>query len=121
MAEESEPRTRRETVQRVQVGLIGLGAVLLVVGFANIVVKAVRQDATQPFTTTGDQPEVATAANGTAPGGADSEPLADLGVAPKSDQPADAVRPSVPDLEPDPRLSKPMDRDPKKSGTAPQR
>jgi hypothetical protein len=105
MAEQSDTPTRRETVQRVQIGLIGLGAVLLVVAFANIIVKTIRPDATQTLTASGQaQPDGTT--NGTT-----SEPLEDLGVTPKSDQPVGA---SVPDLEPDPRLSKPMDQDPKK-------
>ena len=110
MAEQSEPRTRRETMQRVQVGLIGLGAVLLVVAFANIVVKSIRPDGTQSVVVAGQAQTPNTQANGT-----DSEPLADLGVTPKSDQ--SSISPSVPDLEPDPRLRKPMDQDPKKAGT----
>ena len=114
MAEQSEPRTRRETMQRVQIGLVGLAAVLLVVAFANIVVKSIRPDTGQTVAVTGQSQSTPTQANGT-----DSEPLADLGVTPKSDQ--SAVGPSVPDLEPDPRLSKPMDQDPAKTGTAQQR
>lgn len=114
MAEQSEPRTRRETMQRVQVGLIGLGAVLLVVAFANIVAKTIRPDASQSMAVAGQSQSPATQANGT-----DSEPLADLGVTPKSDQ--SSVGPSVPDLEPDPRLRKPMDQDPNKTGTSQRR
>ena len=109
MAEQSESRTRRETVQRVQVGFIGLGAVLLVVAFANIVVKSIRPDGTQAAVVAGQSQTPNTQANGT-----DSEPLADLGVTPKSDQ---TMGPSVPDLEPDPRLRKPMDQNPKTAGT----
>jgi hypothetical protein len=105
MAEQSETPTRRETMQRVQIGLIGLGAVLLVVTFANVIVKTIRPDATQTLAT-GGQPAADAGTNGTT-----TEALEDLGVTPKSDQ---AVGPSVPDLEPDPRLSKPMDQDPKK-------
>lgn len=111
MAEQTNMRARSEAVQRVQIGLIGIGAVLLVVAFANIVVRTVRPDGSQTAAAgqtqgPGDQ------ANGTG-----TEPLADLGVMPKSDQAGAAVGPSVPDLEPDPRLNKPMDQDPKKSGT----
>ena len=111
MAERSETPARREAVQRVQIGLIGLGAVLLVVTFANIVVKAVRPEAAQTLVATGQQP-AAGSANAT---GDQAEPLADLGVTPKTDQ-SSAVSPSVPDLQPDPRLSRPMDQDPKKAG-----
>jgi hypothetical protein len=105
MAEQTSPRARSETLQRIQIGLIGLGAVLLVVAFANVVVRTVRPDAGQTVTVSGQPQGPADQANGT------GEPLADLGVMPRSDQ---SAGPSVPDLEPDPRLSKPMDRDPKK-------
>jgi len=107
MAEQSETPTRRETMQRVQIGLIGLGAVLLVVTFANIIVKTIRPADSQALAT-GGQSTTDAGANGTT-----TEALEDLGVTPKSDQ---AVGPSVPDLEPDPRLRKPMDQDPKKRG-----
>jgi hypothetical protein len=42
---------------------------------------------------------------------APKEPLAELGV-----QPAPEQQPIVPDLQPDPNLRKPMDRDPQSSG-----
>jgi len=113
MAEQTDMRTRREAVQRVQIGLIGLAAVLLVVAFANLVVRSIRPDAGQTTAATGQDQTDANSPNGT-----DTEPLADLGVTPKSDQ---AANPSVPDLEPDPRLSKPMDQDPKKRAAAAQR
>ena len=108
MTEQSDSATRHEAVKRVQVGLIGLGSVLLVVAFANIIVNTIRPDATQTLAAGGQAGTEAGTTNGTA-----TEPLEDLGVTPKSDQ---AVGASVPDLEPDPRLSKPMDQDPKKSG-----
>lgn len=107
MAEQTSPRPRSEALQRIQIGLIGLGAVLLVVAFANVVVRTVRPDAGQTVAVSGQPQGPAEQANGT------GEPLADLGVMPKSDQ-SQSAGPSVPDLEPDPRLSKPMDRDPKK-------
>lgn len=119
MAEQSEDRVRRESLQRVQVGLIGLGAVLLVVAFTNLVVKAIRPEGLQPVASGGQQPVAGTSSNATTPG--DSEPFADLGVTPKSDQSMSGtapVGPSVPDLEPDPRLSKPMDRDPKTASSS---
>ncbi len=72
-----------------QIGLVGLGAVLLVVAFANIVVKSIRPDAGQAQAVAGQSQSTATSANGT-----DSEPLADLGVTPKSDQ--SSMGPSVP-------------------------
>lgn len=108
MAEQSEPRERRESVQRIQIGLIGLCAVLLIVAFANLVVKTMRPDGSLPLAAGGQGPAGAGSVNATA---GDTEPFADLGVTPVTDS---SVGPSVPDLEPDPRLSKPMDRDPNK-------
>jgi hypothetical protein len=103
MTEQTESPGRRESLQRVQIGLLGLGAVLLVVAFANIVANNVRPESGSVIALDGQLPVTAAPANGTA---ADSEPFADLGVTPTSS--------SVPDLEPDPRLRKPMDQDPTK-------
>jgi hypothetical protein len=113
-------RTRQQGVQRIQIGVIGLAIVLLIVGSTNIVVRTLRPDAL-PGSGGLANPQLAAGASngaGLAPK-ADSEALADLGVTPKTEQPAQEmapapVGPSVPDLEPDPRLSKPMDQDPKK-------
>ncbi len=109
MAEQTDKSPRREALQRVQIGLVGLGAVLLVVAFANIV-ATVRPDSNgpTPATVASGQPEPMPAqANSMGRTPSESEPFADLGVAPAP------VTPSVPDLEPDPRLRKPMDQDPK--------
>lgn len=94
-----EPR-RAEGLQRVQIGLTGVAGVVLLVGLANIVIdKAGLNSATAP------PPVVPTlGANAVAP----KDPLAELGVQPAADQ---AV---VPDLQPDPNISKPMDRDPQR-------
>lgn len=109
MAEQTELRTRRETLQRVQIGLIGLGAVLLVVAFANIMARSARPDGGAMVSTVDGQTQLpAGTVNATS---GDSEPFADLGVTPS---------PSVPDLEPDPRLRKPMDQDPKTRQQSPQ-
>ncbi|HZV57801.1 MAG TPA: hypothetical protein VFF89_09010 [Sphingobium sp.] len=110
MAEQTDRSPRREALQRVQIGLIGLGAVLLVVAFANIVatVRPDNNSGSPALVVAPGQPETMPAqANGMGRSSSESEPLADLGVAPAP------VSPSVPDLEPDPRLRKPMDQDPK--------
>lgn len=92
---------RQEGLQRVQIGLTGLAGVVLLVGLANIVIEKARlDDATLPPTAV---PTLTTTTNATAP----KEPLAELGV-----QPAPEQAPIVPDLQPDPNLKKPMDRDP---------
>lgn len=100
MTEQTEPPTRREAMRRIQVGLIGLGGVLLVVAFANVVAK-MRPEGVPIATVDGQLSGEANSDNAvTGTEGA----VDDLGVTPA---------PSVPDLEPDPRLRKPMDQDPK--------
>lgn len=108
-----DTRPRREAIQRVQIGLIGLGAVLLIVAFANIVARTIRPEGGALVASGAGQPTNAQG-NGT---GTETEPLSDLGVAPA---PA-PVSSSVPDLEPDPRLRKPMDQDPKRQQGGQQR
>ena len=95
----AETPRRLEGLQRVQIGLTGLAGVVLLVGLANIVIEKARVDdaALAPPVT----PTLET--NAVAP----KEPLAELGV-----QPAPEQAPIVPDLQPDPNLKKPMDRDP---------
>jgi hypothetical protein len=89
---------RQEGLQRVQIGLTGVAGVVLLVGLANIVIDKARLD-----DLTGPPPVVPTlSANGAAP----KEPLAELGVQPAVEAPV------VPDLQPDPNIKKPMDRDP---------
>jgi hypothetical protein len=124
MAQQTDQRTRRETIQRIQVGLIGLSIVLLIVASTNIVVRTFRPDGGTGAAGSANPQLAAGAPNGAAAlPQPDTEPLADLGVTPKAEQLAQdiasaPVGPSVPDLEPDPRLAKPMDQDPKKPKTA---
>lgn len=94
----AETPRRQEGLQRVQIGLTGLAGVVLLVGLANIVIDKARiDDPTVP------PPTVPTLdANAVTP----KDPLAELGV-----QPAPEQAPIVPDLQPDPNLKKPMDRD----------
>lgn len=93
----AENPRRQEGLQRVQIGLTGLAGVVLLVGLANIVIdKARLTDPSAPPTVV---PTLA--GNAVAP----KEPLAELGV-----QPAPEQAPIVPDLQPDPKLSEPMDR-----------
>lgn len=95
----AENPRRQEGLQRVQIGLTGVAGVVLLVGLANIVIDKARiTDPSVP------PPAVPTlSANALSP----KEPLAELGVQPAPDQ-----APIVPDLQPDPNLRKPMDRDP---------
>ncbi|WP_066518328.1 hypothetical protein [Sphingobium cloacae] len=96
----AETPRQQEGLQRVQIGLTGLAGVVLLVGLANIVIDKARvDDAVTP------PPAVSTVdVNAVAP----KEPLAELGVQPAPDQ----AQPVVPDLQPDPYIRKPMDRDP---------
>ncbi|MET0241733.1 MAG: hypothetical protein ABW184_17715 [Sphingobium sp.] len=99
---------QRESLRRIQVGAAGLGGVLLLVGLTNVLVDNIRKDnALSPLM--GTQGESVAAPNAAVSGQQTTEPLVDLGVTPASGQGA----PAVPDLEPDPRLRKPMDRDPR--------
>ncbi len=68
---------RGQAVQRLQVGLFGLAAMLLLVGLANIIMDRARlaDDAA------GGNPQAAVSANGVA----ETDPLADIGVVPSAD------------------------------------
>lgn len=101
---------RKEAMQRIQTGLTGLFGIVLLIGLANIVVDNIRRDdATDAATVAAANTSSADAANG-----APSEPLAELGVAPSADD--TATQSVVPDLQPDPKLKKPMDRAPAGGG-----
>lgn len=94
-------QSRREVVRRVQLGLAGLAGVLLLMALTNLVIENVRKDARGLATV-----DVTTPTINAAEPDESSEPLVDLGVTP-------APESAVPDLEPDPRLRKPMDQDPR--------
>jgi hypothetical protein len=111
MAPLTREQVRREGFRRVQIGIAGLGGVLLLVGLTEFVVDNVRKEAALQLP---DLPVSDEAANVAAPATPpDTEPLADLGVTPAAAPAAVAPAPAVPDLEPDPRLQKRMDRDPR--------
>jgi hypothetical protein len=103
----SREESRRESLRRIQVGGAGLTGVLLLVGLTNVLVDNIRKDQGLAGLAVTAQGTTANAA--TAPAQS-TEPLADLGVAPATDT---GKAPAVPDLEPDPKLQKPMDRDPR--------
>lgn len=106
MVRPSEEENRRESLRRVQMGAAGLGGVLLLVGLTNVLVDNIRKDNAMAVATEGSAGQNMV----TVP--TSSEALADLGVAPASDSAKAPGVAAVPDLEPDPRLQKPMDRDP---------
>lgn len=111
---------RQDTMQRIQVGIVGLVAVLLLVSIANFVLQRASDEQTaieeiQAEAQSG-APELAQEDEA-----APSEPLAELGItpaaAPEEASPAPAVPAPgnrglvVPDLEPDPKLNAPMDKE----------
>jgi hypothetical protein len=114
MAQKSEIRAHREELQRVQIGLVGLAAVLLVVTLANLVIDSAKVDESGLATTFDGEPGAVESAGANASGSKPSgnEPLADLGVTPTAESAAPTLPSPVPDLEPDPRLRERMDQDP---------
>ena len=94
---------RQEGLQRVQIGLTGLAGVVLLVGLANIVIDKARVDDIASAPPAVPTIDVNAAVAATMP----KEPLAELGV-----QPAQEMAPIVPDLQPDPKIRKPMDQEP---------
>lgn len=111
---------RQDSIQRIQVGVIGLAAVLLLVSIANFVLQRASDEQTAieviQAEATGNVPQPSEKTADSAP----SEPLADLGITPTrapegvqpvSETPVKRVQ-VVPDLEPDPKLEAPMDKEP---------
>ncbi|MBK5264017.1 MAG: hypothetical protein JJE34_02105 [Alphaproteobacteria bacterium] len=114
---------RKDSMQRIQIGLAGLAGVVLLVGLANIVIKkagvdddvaASAVDGAPLQLVPGDNAIEAVPVPVLLP-----EPLAELGVTPPPpEEPAVSAKGKnisgqvVPDLEPNPALRKPMDREP---------
>ena len=78
--------TRSQSVQRLQVGLAGLGAMALLIGLANVIMDRAKQ------TDAASVPEAAATA-GESPRASVSDPLADAGVAP--DVASDSAKPKA--------------------------
>jgi len=68
--------TRSQSVQRLQIGLFGLGAMVLLVGLANIILTNARENEARVV------PEAAPTVVGEQAAAPGSDPLADAGVAP---------------------------------------
>ncbi|MEP2103485.1 MAG: hypothetical protein ABJP02_15255 [Parasphingorhabdus sp.] len=116
----------QDTIQRIQVGVVGLVAVLLVVSVANFVLQrasdeqsAIQEIQTEALENAG---RIAAEAEPTpVPVQAPAEPLAEMGITPAPVQEEEVVEPVpivpgtraqvVPDLEPDPKLEAPMDKE----------
>ena len=79
------PSHKANAMQRVRIGLVGLAAVLLLIGLASAVFNSVNRE--RPVTAIGGARPATVAAmtaNSTAPATAGNEPLAELGVTPAS-------------------------------------
>ncbi|MEQ8743294.1 MAG: hypothetical protein ACI9TB_002030 [Parasphingorhabdus sp.] len=120
MDKKPQNNSRQDTMQRIQVGVVGLAAVLLLVSVANFVIQRASDEQTVIEEMQGDGTGVAPplASN---PEGKPSEPLAELGITPAPESKAgksESQKPTanlpgqtVPDLKPDPNLDAPMDRE----------
>ena len=113
-------RGRQDTMQRIQVGVIGLAAVLLLVSVANFVIQRASDEQTvieeMQAEAAGSAPPI-----DAKPEEKPSEPLAELGITPAPAAGPEKSEPqnpaanlpgqTVPDLKPDPNLDAPMDRE----------
>lgn len=117
---DEQDRGRQDTMQRIQVGVVGLAAVLLLVSVANFVIQRASHEQTVIEELQGEGAgRSAPLANKVEEKPA--EPLAELGITPapvtetgQTDVPkpsANLPGQTVPDLKPDPNLDAPMDRE----------
>ena len=120
MDKQEQDRGRQDTMQRIQVGVVGLAAVLLLVSVANFVIQRASDEQTVLQEMQGESDKVDAPLAG-ATEDKPAEPLAELGITPapvpESDKPevevpsANLPGQTVPDLKPDPNLDAPMDRE----------
>ncbi len=120
MDKKAQASGRQDTMQRIQVGVIGLAAVLLLVSIANFVIQRASHEQTVLEEMQGEGVG-RTAPLASKPEEKPAEPLAELGLTPApatGTGKADVRLPSanlpgqtVPDLKPDPNLDAPMDRE----------
>lgn len=111
---------RQDTMQRIQVGVVGLAAVLLLVSIANFVIQRASDEKTvlQEMQSEGEDIAAPVVIK---PEEKPAEPLAELGITPAPGPgvgQTEVQKPSanlpgqtVPDLKPDPNLDAPMDRE----------
>ncbi|GAB5480777.1 MAG: hypothetical protein Pars92KO_05340 [Parasphingorhabdus sp.] len=122
--EQKETANRQDTVQRIQVGVVGLVAVLLLVSVANFVLQRAsdEQSAIEEIQAeAADRSRELVQEVAPVPAPAPAEPLAELGITPAPVPEDEVVQPVptvpgsraqvVPDLEPDPKLEAPMDQE----------
>ncbi|WP_422344296.1 hypothetical protein [Parasphingorhabdus sp.] len=119
-------RDSQDTMQRIQVGVVGLVAVLMVVSIANFVLQRASDEQSaieeiQAEALDSTRGLIVDAEPAPVQAQAPAEPLAEMGITPAPVQEDDVVKPVptvpgtraqvVPDLEPDPKLEAPMDKE----------
>ena len=107
-------------MQRIQVGVVGLAAVLLLVSIANFVLQRASDEKTV-IEELQSEVEDNAAPLARSPEDKPAEPLAELGITPAPESAAGQTQvqkpaanlpgQTVPDLKPDPNLDAPMDRE----------
>ncbi len=106
----SERQQAEQTRQRVRVGMIGLAAVVLLIGLASAIFSSVNQQ--QPVSVTGAaQPELVAnmSASASSPGTTPpNEPLAEMGVTPGAAPTPQEQSPAEQQLAPDPAATNGM-------------
>jgi hypothetical protein len=120
MDKKPQNSSRQDTMQRIQVGVVGLAAVLLLVSVANFVIQRASDEQTVLEEMQGDGTGIVPPL-ASKPEEKPSEPLAELGLTPapaSGTGKSEAQKPAanlpgqtVPDLKPDPNLDAPMDRE----------
>lgn len=111
---------RNDTIQRIQVGTIGIVSVLLLVSVANFFVSQASDEQTANEEIQAESGDILPESIG-GEDEAPAEPLAELGITPAPEPEEEILQPAqpktgagqvVPDLKPDPKLEAPMDREP---------
>lgn len=93
MAVSANQDAREHSVQRLKVGLIGLAAVLLLIGLASAVFNSVNRE--RPVAAIGGaQPATVAAMAGNSAAPVGNEPLAELGVTPSTVDPINQTAPA---------------------------
>ncbi|MEO9601370.1 hypothetical protein [Parasphingorhabdus sp.] len=120
MDKQAEDPDREDTMQRIQVGVIGLAVMLLLVSIANFVIELASDEQTVIEELQSEEAGNAFPVAST-PEEKPAEPLAELGITPapepEIEQPeveapaANLPGQIVPDLKPDPNLDAPMDQE----------
>ena len=93
--------TSNQAMQRVRVGMVGLAAVILLIGLASALFSAANRQQSPTAATSAGEVANMTATNTMSAAEAENEPLAQLGVAPSTAEPSPVEpAPAAPDAVP---------------------